>query len=88
MQYEIKARKGKAILMKTSIESIKRFYWYVPMAQSGIYDCGVLDKRKQLIFNKIEHVETVTIIRENIENHLAYIHLYMFLVAGVKDVIC
>jgi hypothetical protein len=32
MQYEIKARKGKAILMKTSIESIKRFYWYVPMA--------------------------------------------------------
>ena len=28
------------------------------------------------------HVETVTINREIIANHLAYAHLYMFLVAG------
>ena len=31
------------------------------------------------------HVETVTINREIVANHLAYTHLYMFLVAGMEN---
>ena len=36
-------------------------------------------------FGKIGYVETVTTNREIVANHLAYIHLYMFLVAETKD---
>ena len=31
---------------------------------------------------KIEHKEAVTTNREIVANHLAYTHLYMFIVAG------
>ena len=58
------------------------------MAKSGFYDCGVY-KNLWVVYLFIDyqsiHIEAVTANREIVANHLAYTHLYMFLVAEYDD---
>ena len=45
-------------------------------------ECYTNESRNSLRLTKIGHDEAVTTNREIVANHLAYTHLYMFLVAG------